>query len=155
MSSRISRFVCVSVLSEPKRRRGSVQTAVRPHCFQSNNNGLVIECPALVFLSAVLIFTPVAATQNVSGDPGPKRNAQQVESILKQMTLEEKVHMLFGGGAGRCMGGNDRGQPCQRRACLSKSLAADHDPKKPMGLRWVGTDGLQPRPRNGKGRVLT
>ena len=45
----------------------------------------------------VVQLSPMAAQQSASRDRGPENGEARIENLLRQMTLEEKVHMLFGG----------------------------------------------------------
>ena len=50
-----------------------------------------------VFVAAIILLTPMAGQPSASRNTRPETGESHIESLLRQMTLEEKVRMLFGG----------------------------------------------------------
>jgi beta-glucosidase len=79
-----------------------VQLATRPRNRSLDVRSAVAKQMNRLFLCIVLLPNPIAAQQPASGYAGDGSvtsaiGETQIENRLHQMTLEEKIHMLFGG----------------------------------------------------------
>ena len=75
----------------------NVQAQGRINCVSAKSKSLVFQSVSHALLGVTFLLTPMAGQQPSPENAGPGIGEAHIESLLHQMTLEEKVRMLFGG----------------------------------------------------------
>jgi beta-glucosidase len=74
-----------------------MQTESRKNSVSAKNKSHVFRSIGQFLVGVVFLLSSMAGQQCSSGNVRPVTGEQRIESLLHQMTLEEKVRMLFGG----------------------------------------------------------
>jgi beta-glucosidase len=78
-------------------KSANVQTERRSNSVSAKSKSLVFRSISHVLLGVTFLLTPMVGQQPTPENARPEIGDARIESLLHQMTLEEKVHMLFGG----------------------------------------------------------
>ncbi|MDR3727644.1 MAG: glycoside hydrolase family 3 C-terminal domain-containing protein [Terracidiphilus sp.] len=78
-------------------KSASVHTEIWSNSVSAKSKSLVFRSMSYVLLGISVLLTPMAGQQPAPENARPKTVDARIESLLHQMTLEEKVRMLFGG----------------------------------------------------------
>jgi beta-glucosidase len=114
-----------------------VQTERRTNGVSAISKSLGFRPLSHMFLAAVALLTPMAGQQAASQNIRPKNGEARIENILRQMTLEEKVRMLFGGekpGVSQLPGIPRLGIPAMLPSDGPRGMAAAEGTAFPSGL---------------------
>jgi beta-glucosidase len=78
-------------------KSANAQTKGGANTVSAKSKFLVVRSINYVLLGVTFLLTPMAGQQPVPKHARPEIGEARIESLLRQMTLEEKVRMLFGG----------------------------------------------------------
>ena len=78
-------------------KTANVQTERRTSSSSAKSKSHVFRSLGQLLVGSVFLLTSVVGQQLPSGNARPETGEARIESLLHQMTLEEKIRMLFGG----------------------------------------------------------
>ncbi len=89
------KLACATDLSGLERKVAYVQTEIHLKSVNSKCASFGFRFIGQLLVGAALLRSPMVAQSQTSGNMGLDAGEASIENLLHQMTLEEKVHMLF------------------------------------------------------------
>jgi beta-glucosidase len=114
-----------------------VQTERRTNIIAGKRESYVVRFLGQVLVSITFMLASMAGQQPATGNPRQENGDAHIESLLHQMTLEEKVRMLFGGeqpGVSQLPGVSRLGIPAMLPSDGPRGMSAAEGTAFPSGI---------------------
>ena len=118
-------------------KTANVQTESRTNSVSAKSKSRVVTSLGQLLVGITFLLTSMAGQQPFSGNARLETGEERIESLLHQMTLEEKVRMLFGGeqpGVSQLPGVPRLGIPAMLPSDGPRGMSAAQGTAFPSGL---------------------